>query len=61
MDIEEMAEFIYGIIATTEEEIQLSLSRQGVEGTLVRQMPEVRIADNLRRLQMEVGDGPEAE
>ena len=57
MDIDEMAEFIYGIIATTEEEIQRSLARQGLEGTLVRQMPEVRIADNLRRLQMEVEDG----
>lgn len=56
-DIEEMAEFIYGVIATTEEEIQRSLARQGIEGTLVRPMPEIRIADNLQRLQMEVDDG----
>lgn len=57
MDIDEMAEFIYGIIATTEEEVQRSLARQGYDGLLVREMPEIRIADNLRRLQMEVDDG----
>ena len=57
MDIEELAEFIYGVIATTEEEIQRSLARQGYDGLLVRPMPEVRIADNLHRLQMEVSDG----
>lgn len=56
-NIEEMAEFIYGVEATVEEELQRSLARQGVDCTLVRRMPEVRIADNLHRLQMEIEDG----
>lgn len=57
MDIEEMAEFIYGIISTTEEEMLASVSRQGYEVSLVRAAPALRIAENLERLQEEHCNG----
>jgi hypothetical protein len=56
-DIEEMAEFIYGVIATTEEEMLASVSRQGYEVSLVRVAPALRIAENLQRLMEEVDNG----
>lgn len=57
MDVDALAAFIYGVEATVEEELQRSMARQGVECTLVRQMPELRIADNVQRLLQEVEDG----
>lgn len=57
MDIDEMAEFIYGVISTTEEEMLASLSRQGFEATLVRPAPALRIAENLERLQEDWTNG----
>lgn len=57
MDVDALAAFIYGVESTVEEELLASLSRQGHDVTLVRQMPEVRIADNVQRLLQEVGDG----
>ena len=57
MDVDALAAFIYGVEATVEEELQRSMACQGIECTLVRQMPEVRIADNIQRLLQEVDDG----
>ena len=54
--IEDLAAFIYGLIAETEDRLQESLQRQGVEASIVRIAPELQIADNVAMLQQEVPD-----
>ena len=52
--IEDMAAFIYGLIAETEDRLQESLQRQGIETSLIRVAPEIQIADNVEMLMQEV-------
>ena len=55
-DVEELAEFIYGLCEGTEERLLESLERQGYEASLVRIAPEIQISENINMLLQEVDD-----
>ena len=52
--IEEMAEFIYGLITSTEQQLLESVTRQGYNASIVSRMPEHRMHSILEDLQQEV-------
>ncbi len=52
--IEEMAEFIYGLITSTEQQLLDSVTRQGYNASIVSRMPEHRMHSILEDLQQEV-------
>ena len=54
--IEEMAEFIYGLISGTEEKCLISLHEKGIDASFVSLAPELCIADNVEMLMQEVDD-----
>ena len=55
-DINTLAEFIYGIIADTEENMLKMLSNKGINCSLVNLSPDLRIANNVLLLSQEVLD-----
>lgn len=54
--IEDMAEFIYGLISGTEERCIEQLHANGIEASFVSLSPELRINDNIQMLMQEVDD-----
>ena len=54
--VEEMAEFIYGIIRSTEEQLLASVTKQGYNASIVSRMPDERIQTILNDLLQEVND-----
>lgn len=59
--IEEMAEFIYGLITSTEQQLLESVTRQGYNASIVSRMPEHRIHSILEDLQQKVTDDSDDE
>ncbi len=54
--IEDMAEFIYGLISGTEERCLEMLHKNGIEASFVSVSPELQIAQNVMMLSQEVPD-----
>lgn len=42
-DVQQMAEFIYGLITSTEEQMLASVTKQGYKASIVSKMPQQRI------------------
>ena len=55
-DVEDLAEFIYGLISGTEERCLEMLHKNGIEASFVSIAPELQIAENVMMLMQEVGD-----
>lgn len=57
MTIEELAEFLAAMQYSHEQDMFNQLTKQGVDVTLVRELPQVSVANYIKLLQEDIDDG----